>query len=133
MTAPVGTHAAVKLDGTDTAPGEARRFVREALTGSGASVDDAVVVVSELVTNSLRYSKSGEPGGKIIVAVAVDDVARIEVRDEGSKNGHFPVLRTDFDEKGRGLVVVKGYAARWGFDLAEHFTMVWFELPRTAP
>lgn len=49
----------VPLDASDRAPGQARRATREVLTGwrLPALVDRVVLVVSELVTNAVRYGR----------------------------------------------------------------------------
>jgi anti-sigma regulatory factor (Ser/Thr protein kinase) len=44
--------------------------------------DDAALLVSELFGNSVRHSRSGEPGGMVTVAVtAGGGVVRVEVAD----------------------------------------------------
>ncbi|MEV8593391.1 ATP-binding protein [Streptomyces sp. NPDC052013] len=96
---------------------QARRLARAFLAGcdsdrhtaptSGAQVEDAELVVSELVTNAVRYG-----GGDCRLRVAVSDrQVCIEVSD-GSPA--LPRIRpsTAQDESGRGLAMVRQLAQR---------------------
>jgi anti-sigma regulatory factor (Ser/Thr protein kinase) len=87
--------------------------------------EDAVLLVSELVTNSVRHS--GQPAGAPvhIRAAAVDGVVRVEVHD----HGHGPVRprAPNLQQGGFGLHLVNQLAARWGVSY-DHGTRVWFEL-----
>jgi anti-sigma regulatory factor (Ser/Thr protein kinase) len=69
----------------------ARTFVAGVLGPSHGHADVAVLLASELVTNSVRHSGSAVPGGLITVTVTArgDDV-RVEVTDCGA--GGVPVL-----------------------------------------
>lgn len=92
--------------------------------------EDARLLVSELVTNSVRHA--GQPAGAPVHlrAVAVDGVVRVEVHDEGRG----PVRRRDPDALtgGVGLSLVDRLAARWGVT-HEPSTRVWFELALRGP
>jgi anti-sigma regulatory factor (Ser/Thr protein kinase)/DNA-binding XRE family transcriptional regulator len=106
---------------------KARRFVR---THSGLCpmLDEAVLLTSELCTNAVRHSMSGEGGFFEVAVHRGPDSLRIEVRDDGSETG--PVVR-DFDElaeSGRGLEIVGLVAARWGQSSDEFGHLVFFEL-----
>src|SRR4051812_8651124 len=82
----------VALPSTPEAAGAARRLlIRE---GVDADLDHTVcLLVSEVVTNSVRHSGLG-PEGKIVLAARLrDDFARIEVRDSG--RGFDPDVRHD--------------------------------------
>src|ERR1022692_159394 len=52
---------------------EARALVREALGADCPAVDAVVLCVSELVTNSVLYTRSGRPGGVVKVTVDTGD------------------------------------------------------------
>ena len=54
--------------GTPGQVGAARRFVAELLQGS-PFLDDAVVVLSELFTNAVLHTASGDPGGLVVIQV----------------------------------------------------------------
>jgi anti-sigma regulatory factor (Ser/Thr protein kinase) len=60
----------------------ARVFVAGVLGESHAHVDLALLLASELVTNSVRRSGSAVPGGVVTVTVAAsEEVVRVEVTD----------------------------------------------------
>jgi anti-sigma regulatory factor (Ser/Thr protein kinase) len=105
----------------------ARDFVARALTGL-ASVDDAVLMASELVTNALVHTKSGR-GGRFAVIVRRDgESARVEVWDGGGASA--PVIRPDGrgGESGAGLGLVEVLARRWGHSGGPGGRVVWFEV-----
>jgi anti-sigma regulatory factor (Ser/Thr protein kinase) len=107
----------------------ARVFLSGAL-GSGHRCEEAaILLVSELFGNSVRHSGSGDPGETITVAAKVeDDVVRVEVTDRGGPG--IPELNpTGQDaEGGRGLQLVAGLAARWGWRRRGGRTVTWFEM-----
>ena len=115
----------VALPSTPQAAGAARRLlVRE---GLDPDLDHTVcLLVSEIVTNSVRHSGVG-PEGKIVLAARLKpDFARIEIRDSG--RGFDPDVR--HDASGFGLRMLDTLAARWGVDVDESGSRVWFEVDR---
>jgi serine/threonine-protein kinase RsbW len=109
------------------APFQARRIVSCWLEGRGQAQlqDDAVLLVSELVANSVQHA--GQPPGAPIHirAAAVNGLVRVEVHD----HGHGPVRPRGPGPRpgGYGLGLVNVLTARWGVS-HEHGTRVWFEL-----
>jgi anti-sigma regulatory factor (Ser/Thr protein kinase) len=93
------------------APALARDFLR---TGScavhhSALVDDALLLTSELVTNSVLYG-----GPPLVIAVDCDgEQLQVRVRD-GSPAVPTPQAATDSDENGRGLALVAALSDDWG-------------------
>ena len=113
--------------------GERARVVREfvdAVLGPGHPCgDDAALLASELFCNSVRHSSSGLPGETVTVTVtACVGVVRVEVTDRSGPGA--PELRPARDdaEGGRGLGLVAGLAARWGWRRRGGRTVTWFEL-----
>jgi anti-sigma regulatory factor (Ser/Thr protein kinase) len=85
-----------------------RDYVRAGLAGH-AALDDAVLVASELTTNSIEHSASGEPGGTFCVQLAVlstRDVAIVVTDQGGPATPHEKTAGADA-ESGRGLAVVR--------------------------
>jgi anti-sigma regulatory factor (Ser/Thr protein kinase) len=128
----------IALLGSTTIPGQpeqvaaARAFVAQALSDC-VYVDTAVLLASELVTNSLLHSRSRRLGGTITVTlIAVPGGIRAEVADEGGATA--PALRSreagppDLAEDGRGLQLVDVLADRWGSWCEANGTVTWFEL-----
>ena len=107
----------------------ARTFVSEVLGSGHPCGEVAVLLVSEISGNSIRHSGSGAPGETVTVAViAGDSIVRVEVTDRAGPGT--PDLRpADHDaEVGRGLQLVAGLAARWGWRRRGGRTVTWFEL-----
>jgi hypothetical protein len=79
--------------GDASAVGQARRFVAGVLGEDFPGLDDVLVLVSEVASNAVRHSASGD-GGAFEVAVAVSgESVRVEVGDQGS--GSEPRLADD--------------------------------------
>ncbi|MDQ2875047.1 MAG: ATP-binding protein [Actinomycetota bacterium] len=135
---PVAT-AEVAVLGTIAIPGRgeqvraARAFVagvlRELATPDEAVLDNVTLLTSELVTNAIRHSRSGESGGSVrLVVLAVTDGIRVEVTDSGSAGGS-PVVKDDiYTCDGHGLFLVEAVADQWGYRCAGAGTTVWFGL-----
>ena len=107
----------------------ARQFVGAVLGPGHPCGDAAVLMVSELYSNSVKHSGSGAPGETVTVAVMTGaGVVRVEVIDRSGPG--VPELRpADRDaEGGRGLQIVARLAARWGWRRRGGRTVTWFEL-----
>jgi anti-sigma regulatory factor (Ser/Thr protein kinase) len=89
-------------------------FVSEVLGSGHPCGDVAILLVSEVFGNSVRHSGSGAPGETVAV-IAGDGVVRVEVTDRAGPGT--PELRPvgRDAEGGRGLQLVAGLAARWGW------------------
>jgi len=108
----------------------ARAFVAAVLGPVRPSTDVAVLLVSEIFGNSVRHSRSGDPGETITVAVKVTDgLVRVEVT--GRSGPGVPELASagGYEEGGRGIQLVAGLATRWGWRRRGGRTVTWFELP----
>ena len=79
------------------------------------------LVVSELVTNAIRY---GEP--PIQLRLIHDDVLTCEVSDASSTAPHMRRARV-FDEGGRGLLLVAQLTQRWGTRQTSTGKTIWCE------
>jgi serine/threonine-protein kinase RsbW len=116
----------------------ARRWVQCVLREADVSaevVDAAVVCASELATNAILHTASGDPDGTYLVLVRVTaSLAWVLVVDQGSEK--VPVVKPNsvVAEAQRGLALVKGFgtlvraggsAGRWvgvALDLADGLT-----------
>jgi anti-sigma regulatory factor (Ser/Thr protein kinase) len=106
------------------------RVVRRAFAvhfASRANLDDLLLCLSEVVTNSVLHA--GPPIR--VVAWIVDDTVRVEVAD-GSVVG--PVRRTSaqFSPTGRGLHLLDQLALNWGVEIRVDGKIVWFEIAGAA-
>lgn len=107
------------------APALARRFLRSATCAEhhASVLDDAVLLVSELVTNSVLHG-----GPPIVVAVDCDGAAlQVRVRD-GSAELPSRRTATTTDENGRGLQLLAEMSSSWGVDPEGAGKHVWFVL-----
>ena len=115
------------------APGAARRVVADCLGDRVVSsvFDNAQLLVSELVTNSVRHS--GVPAGaELIVSVDLTPgMVRLDVEDPG-RGGTVAPHRPDSQAGGGfGLNLVQALSERWGMErVAEGGTRVWAQLAR---
>jgi anti-sigma regulatory factor (Ser/Thr protein kinase) len=106
----------------------ARTAVRNRLTAweLDGLADIAALLVSELVTNSLRHA-TGPIGVRLVRPEAVDGVLLVEVSDPLPDPPRERVAELD-DESGRGLQLVAHAADRWGTRPGVTGKTVWFEL-----
>nr|WP_286260007.1 SpoIIE family protein phosphatase [Streptomyces graminofaciens] len=105
--------------------GRAREYARARLTSWDLEplVDTAELLVSELVTNALRYGE-----GEIRLRLLLDRTLVCEVWDAGLVQPRRRRAR-DTDEGGRGLQLVGLLSAGWGSRRTPRGKTVWFELP----
>ena len=120
-----------------SAPSIARKLLAGALSGRVAApvLATAQLLLSELVTNSVRHS--GVPAGdELLVRLRVwNDRCRIEVEDSGHDGAIAPRSRGPVEAGGMGLNVVQALSERWGLvRTAEGPTRVWAQVKcRAAP
>ena len=119
--------AELRLPQDETSPAAARQFLRRAtcLEHAGHVVEDAVLLVSEVVTNSVVHG-----GPPIVVAVDCDitDGLQVRVRD-GSRELPRPRDARSTDEGGRGLSLLEVLSDDWGVETEPgDGKQVWFVL-----
>ncbi len=91
-------------------------------------LDDLRLLVSEVVTNSVRHAGLGPRDAVEVRVVAKSDSVRAEILDDG------PGFRAPQSGpaagagSGWGLFLVGRVADRWGVDRSDGRTRVWFEL-----
>jgi anti-sigma regulatory factor (Ser/Thr protein kinase) len=114
------------------APGVARTVVARCLADHVASsvLDNAQLLVSELVSNSVLHSGAPE-GDQVVVRVHLwPDACRLEVEDQGC-DGVIAVRSPDRAAgSGMGLKLVQMLSQRWGvIRPPDGPTCVWAQLP----
>ncbi|WP_116246862.1 ATP-binding protein [Nocardiopsis sp. FIRDI 009] len=106
------------FDGTTHAARHARAWARHRLEALGVEPPtDLELILSELATNAVAHSHSGDPGGTLAVRLKVyPDRVRVEVRDAGPLTGRTPTRRTPplTAQHGRGLLLVDAFSRKWG-------------------
>ncbi|HET9895192.1 MAG TPA: ATP-binding protein [Streptosporangiaceae bacterium] len=105
----------------------ARQFVADELAGCPVS-DGAVLCVSELATNALTHTASGDGGKFEVVVQRWLSLARVSVRDEGSQESPEARPLDLVSESGRGLGLVALVADRWGESGDGDGRVIWFEM-----
>ncbi|MFI7454945.1 ATP-binding protein [Nonomuraea sp. NPDC049714] len=106
---------------------EARNWARSLLSFGGPSpiLDDTLLLLSEVVTNAITHSDSGQVTVQII---RLGTTVQVEVTDAGSSTT--PAVRTPAlaDDGGRGLWLVDTLADEWGFQHDNTGGLVWFRM-----
>lgn len=117
-----------KFPSTPESAAAARGYVREVIERQAPGItpsrmSDVQLVVSELVTNSVRYGT--EPDDSLAVAVgAAPNRVRIEVHDPSRRRPYFKPESTE-RQRGRGLFIVDELATGWGIDDRPFGKIVW--------
>ncbi len=118
-------HTSWTLNADPVSVGEARTLVRAALGRWDLTeiADTTELLVSELLTNALRYAS-----GQITLRLVLEHTLVCEVLDDSAA---LPRLRHagSNDETGRGLHVVGQLAQRWGTRRTTSGKVVWCEQP----
>jgi anti-sigma regulatory factor (Ser/Thr protein kinase) len=114
------------LPGEPRSAGVARELARAVAAGDEDQAETAALCVSELVTNALVHTRSGLPGGTVMVCfealpargalfIAVqDDGARVTVPPGSGTGLHGPA------ESGYGLAIVAAVTSGWGVVPRDH-------------
>jgi anti-sigma regulatory factor (Ser/Thr protein kinase) len=116
----------------------AASVARHAVSGLAPFLDPAVaenaeLLVSELVTNSVRHAGLPPDAGIEFSLRASPDVLMVEVADAGKGFEDDPPVRSRLTAgsaraSGWGLFLVEHIADRWGAVQMDGETRVWFEL-----
>lgn len=119
----------LQVDSNVSAPRLSRSHLEPIKPALGRRYDDVVLLVSELVSNSVRHSGANSRSDRIDVKVSVHDGRiRVEVTDQGSG---FSAL--DPRGEGLGLEIVEKLADRWGTGDERQNFLVWAELSANPP
>jgi anti-sigma regulatory factor (Ser/Thr protein kinase) len=111
---------------------EVRRWLEDLLPGCGPR-GDVLLLASELCTNAIVHSRSGEAGGQFSVDVEwAPQLARVVVGDQGSAKAPALVMGKgeagQLGESGRGLLLVDGVADDWGTASRPNRRWVWTDV-----
>jgi serine phosphatase RsbU (regulator of sigma subunit)/anti-sigma regulatory factor (Ser/Thr protein kinase) len=126
--------ARASLSPEPTAPSRARSFTRGALRAWGLPeemVDDAVLLVSELVANGVQHAGT-ELEVYVRLAAGTSPWVEVQVTDQHPARA-LPAAavspRNADSERGRGLLLPSALASEWGVTYAAAAKTVWFRLP----
>jgi serine/threonine-protein kinase RsbW len=118
----------IELPGGPYAPGTVRKTLGEMLAEHLDETDlfDAIVLVSELVTNAVRHGRADEHETIVVHVAIAQDVLRVEVCDRGPGFEPPTVPRPRRQGGGNGLVLLAHMSSAWGV-AGDDGTCVWFE------
>jgi anti-sigma regulatory factor (Ser/Thr protein kinase) len=103
------------LPGVPGAARAAREFTAAILAADCPARDDALLCVSEMVTNAVQHSKSAGPAGLIRLRVEAEPGERVQIAVQD--DGPAPAAEAAPDgEHGRGLLLVGAVADSYGND-----------------
>jgi anti-sigma regulatory factor (Ser/Thr protein kinase) len=121
----------IQLAGGLDAPRRARQSILSQLDGPAthSRASDAALVVSELVTNSVRHAHVGTDESLTVELKTLDDRVRISVIDSGSELEPRLLPPNPRVSGGFGLLLVNELSTDWGvLHDAGGSTRVWCEL-----
>lgn len=118
----VKSHDTIRLALVPSTPGIARTRLAGFLTmhrASSSVIDDALIVISEMIANAVSHGKPGKDG-TIEIAWSIDGtLLELSVTDAGEGGSLKPV---DFDAdslSGRGLAIIARVADRWWVEMSK--------------
>jgi serine/threonine-protein kinase RsbW len=100
----------------------------EAREVSPAVIDEAEIVVSELVSNAIRHARPLGDGNLRVHWKVKGGVVEVEVTDGGGESAPRPAPRTVWAPSGRGLRIVRSLAHEWGVTEDRDGSTVWASL-----
>jgi serine/threonine-protein kinase RsbW len=111
----------------------ARHAFAKELASAGVSDEvrqDAVLVMSELVSNAVKHG-APLPDGQVRVRwLITDESVHVEITDGGAVTRPNPAVATVFALGGRGLDIVRLISREWGVTQDGDSVTVWADVPR---
>lgn len=132
---PTKALTSIRIAGGPTAPRAARLLITSLLGGrlGERQLADLQLIVSELVTNSVRHAKVGRDGAIMVDVLLLRNRVRLAVADPGSKLLPRVTARRASEPGGLGLSLVEQLSSSWGVAKdGSGVTRVWSELSLTA-
>ncbi|NGN69177.1 ATP-binding protein [Streptomyces sp. A7024] len=120
--------------------GDARRRMRNELLAAGApesAVDDAVLILSELLSNACRHARPLADGGVENVRAdwSLDErgCITVSVTDGGGPTRPLPAKPSVTARGGRGLAIIRRLSRDWGVSYAVGEVTVWAVVGPSVP
>ncbi len=114
---------------------EAPKLARDAVAFVAAAIpqqqlETARLLVTELVTNSVRHGPQGRKATVDLVVLVERQRLRVEVADSSSTPAR---PKPPIHDGGYGLALVEAMSSRWGAGLENGHNLTWFELDLPLP
>jgi len=113
--------------------GTIRHVLADELQASGVAprvLEDAILVLSELVSNAIKHA-SPLPGGEITIRWVIrPDCLHLEITDGGAITRPRAGAAAASAIGGRGLDIVRRVCSQWGVTEDDTSVTVWADLPR---
>jgi anti-sigma regulatory factor (Ser/Thr protein kinase) len=122
MVVAIRAHDTVRLPFAPSTPGIVRTRLAGFLTihqASNTVIDDALIVISEMIANAVSHGEPGKDGTIEISWALSGSLLELSVLDGGEGGSLKPI---DFDEdslSGRGLSIINRLADRWWVDMSK--------------
>lgn len=112
----------IEVEAHRGAPAQARQVIDERFHGEipEAQLQDLLVVISELVTDSVLHRPRGSPI-QVFVSIGRDGLIHGKVGSEGDPGRAIPAIEADL---GLGAQIIDALVDRWAVDQET----IWFEL-----
>lgn len=126
-----GQHRTVRVPWDAASVRRVRRTVVADLRArqlAGSVVDEAEIVVSELVANSIRHARALADGSVRVHWKVKGSVVEVEVTDGGGPTFPRPAPQSTWAQAGRGLRIVRSLAHEWGVQEDRGSRTVWVAL-----
>lgn len=129
-------HSGIVIGHEPASIGHVRRWAAGATHSTPRYSTDVTLAASELTTNALRHSRSGQQGGRVVVELLTrESYYLLRVTDDGPRPGEehvYPRMRDTAAEipGGLGLRLVEAISRGWSWLLNEDGTVtVQAEIP----
>ena len=128
---PLGEKRTVRIQWAPSAAPRIRKELVEDLLARelpSQVIDEAEIVVSELVANAIRHARPLADGAIRIHWKVKNNVVEVEVSDGGGPTAPRPSPPTTWAPGGRGLRIVRSLAHEWGVTEDRSGSTVWASL-----
>jgi anti-sigma regulatory factor (Ser/Thr protein kinase) len=130
-----GPMSSVSVPHARSSVSAARHALADELDANGVGTpmrDDAVLVLSELVSNAIKHA-APLPSGDISVRWALkQDRLHLEITDGGALTRPQAAVAALSSLGGRGLDIVRTVCSEWGVTEDGNAVTVWADLPRSS-
>ncbi len=116
--APMSLHLPFTPSSVSVARGRLRRWMSD-IGGSGESIEDARVVISELVGNSVQHARPLADGSLLVTWTLDDGTVQVSVTDGGGSTAPRNLHSPSSAPNGRGMAIVDVLAQDWWTERCE--------------